>query len=51
MLELFVASALYRCGDCDGLGRAILTDYWDDWRGIFVRFSGYTLAQKQEGKP
>ncbi len=44
MVELFAASALYRCGDVDGLGRKILTDYLDDWRGIFVRFAGHTLA-------
>jgi hypothetical protein len=43
MVELFTASALYRCGDADGLGRKVLTEYLDDWRGIFVRFAGYTL--------
>jgi len=46
MVELFAASALYRCGDADGLGRKILTGYLDDWRGIFVRFAGYSLAEK-----
>lgn len=48
MIELFAASALYRCGDCEGLGRAILTRYLDDWRGIFVRYAGYTLGLKEE---
>jgi NADPH-dependent 2,4-dienoyl-CoA reductase/sulfur reductase-like enzyme len=43
MVELFAASALYRCGDADGLGRKILTEYLDDWRGVFVRFAGYAL--------
>jgi len=46
MLELFAASALYRCGDADGLGRKILTDYLDDWRGIFVRYAGNVLSEK-----
>jgi hypothetical protein len=46
MVELFAASALYRCGDQDGLGRKILTAYLDDWRGVFVRYAGYVLAEK-----
>ncbi|MFO7938099.1 MAG: FAD-dependent oxidoreductase, partial [Kiritimatiellia bacterium] len=45
MIELFAASALYRCGDVDGLGRSILTDYIDDWRGVFVRYAGYVLSE------
>ena len=44
MLELFAASALYRCGDVDGLGKKILVGYLEDWRGIFVRFAGHTLG-------
>jgi hypothetical protein len=47
MIELFAAAALYRCGDCDNLGRSILTQYLDDWRGIFVRYAGYTLGIKE----
>lgn len=47
MIELFAASALYRCGDYDNLGRSILTQYLDDWRGIFVRYAGYTLGVKE----
>jgi hypothetical protein len=50
MIELFAASALVRCGDEGGLGRRILTDYLDDWRGIFVRYAGFVLAGN-EGKP
>ncbi len=46
MIELFAASALYRCGDCEGLGRTILTQYLDDWRGIFVRYAGHVLGLK-----
>ncbi|MCX7046546.1 MAG: hypothetical protein NTX50_13805, partial [Candidatus Sumerlaeota bacterium] len=45
MIELFAASALYRCGDVEGLGRRILTTYLDDWRGIFVRYAGYVLEE------
>jgi hypothetical protein len=48
MVELFAASALYRCGDCENLGRTILAHYLDDWRGIFVRYAGYTLGLKDE---
>jgi hypothetical protein len=46
MIELFAASALYRCGDSEGLGRTVLTRYLDDWRGIFVRYAGHTLGLK-----
>ncbi len=46
MVELFAASALYRCGDVDGLGRRILTTYIDDWRGVFVRYAGYVLSEE-----
>jgi hypothetical protein len=45
MIELFAASALVRCGDSEGLGRKILTDYLDDWRGVFVRFAGHALEE------
>jgi len=45
MIELFAASALVRCGDSEGLGRKILTDYLDDWRGVFVRYAGYALEE------
>lgn len=44
-IELFAAGALVRCGDRDGLGRAILDAYLDDWRGIFVRYAGHVLAE------
>lgn len=45
MIELFSAAALYRCGDVDGVGRKILTDYLDDWRGVFVRYAGFVLQE------
>lgn len=44
-IELHAAGALVRCGDHKGLGRRILTDYLDDWRGIFVRYAGHVLAE------
>jgi len=47
MIELFAASALYQCGDHEKLGQSILTQYLDDWRGIFVRYAGYTLGLKE----
>lgn len=51
LIELFAASALYRCGDAEGLGKKILTAYLDDWRGIFVRYAGNVLAEKQGSLP
>ena len=48
LVELFAASALYRCGDYEGLGRTVLTRYLDDWRGVFVRYAGQTLGLKDE---
>lgn len=45
-IELHAAGALYRGGDRDGLGRKILTDYLDDWRGIFVRYAGHVLTEQ-----
>ncbi|MFA6633548.1 MAG: hypothetical protein WCU90_14695, partial [Kiritimatiellia bacterium] len=46
MVELFAAAALFRCGDSDGLARQILTEYLEDWRGVFVRYAGHTLDRK-----
>jgi len=46
MVELFAAAALFRCGDSDGLARQILTEYLDDWRGVFVRYAGHTLGAR-----
>ncbi len=47
-IELHAAGALVRCGDHDGLGRQILNDYLDDWRGIFVRYAGHILGETGE---
>lgn len=46
-VELQAAGALFRCGDHDGLGRAVLTEYLDDWRGIFVRYAGHLLRERE----
>ena len=44
-IELHAAGALVRCGDQGMLGKEILTDYLDDWRGIFVRYAGHVLNE------
>lgn len=41
--ELVLARALYRCGDCDGVGRAILTAYAHDLRGHLARHAKAVL--------
>ena len=46
-VELHAAGALVQCGDHNGLGRDILTDYLDDWRGIFVRYAGHLLREHE----
>jgi flavin-dependent dehydrogenase len=45
MREITLARALYRCGDHDGLGAAILREYQDDFRGLFARHARAVLAQ------
>ena len=42
--ELHLASALYRCGDEDGLGRSVLEEYAADYRGCFARHARGVLA-------
>jgi HEAT repeat protein len=46
--ELFVATALYRCGDLNGLGRSTLESYLNDWRGIFHRYAGHVLFAEED---
>jgi flavin-dependent dehydrogenase len=41
--ELFLARALYRCGDYEGLGRKILEDYTGDLRAHYARHAGGVL--------
>jgi hypothetical protein len=44
--ELVLARALYRCGDHDGIGRAILEAYTHDLRGHFSRHAKAVLASR-----
>jgi hypothetical protein len=48
--ELVLARALYRCGDCDGLGEEILRSYARDMRGHFARHARAVLS-RQIGRP
>lgn len=41
--ELYLARALYRCGDSEGIGEAILRRYADDIRTCYARFATNTL--------
>ncbi len=43
--EIVWARALYRCGDCDGLGERILEEYRNDIRGLFARHAAAVLEQ------
>ncbi|NLF40258.1 FAD-dependent oxidoreductase, partial [bacterium] len=42
--ELILASALYRCGDKDGVGRDALMAYTRDLRGAFAAYAARALA-------
>ena len=45
IVELLAASAIYKCGDIDNIGRNVLVDYRDnDWRGVLVRYAGFILS-------
>ncbi len=44
--EVSLARALYRCGDKDGLGKKILTQYSTDLRGYLARHAQAVLTQK-----
>jgi hypothetical protein len=43
--EIVLARALCRCGDHEGLGRAILEEYARDLRGLFARHAHAVLAR------
>ena len=43
--EIILARALYRCGDHDGVGQAILEEYRRDLRGLFARHAAAVLAK------
>lgn len=45
--EIVLARALYRCGDHEGQGEAILREYRSDWRGLFARHAADVLANVQ----
>ncbi len=42
--EICLARALYKCGDHEGLGRAILEEYRRDMRGLFARHACAVLG-------
>jgi hypothetical protein len=44
--ELILARALYRCGDCDGLGERILRQYASDLRAHYARHASEVLQRK-----
>jgi hypothetical protein len=43
--ELMLARALYRCGDCNGLGEEILRNYTQDLRGHLARHAKAVLEE------
>lgn len=45
--ELFIARALYRCGDQNGLGKKILSEYAHDLRGHIARHAQAVLDEKK----
>ncbi|MFW6336809.1 MAG: FAD-dependent oxidoreductase, partial [Phycisphaeraceae bacterium] len=51
--ELHLARALFRCGDHDGLGEAVLREYAQDFRGCFARHARAVLsgAPGREAEP
>ena len=44
--ELFLARALFRCGDQDGLARRILEEYSQDLRGHWARYAQSVLQER-----
>ena len=42
--ELLLARALYRCGDCQGVGEKILREYVEDLRGHLSRHAQAVLS-------
>ncbi len=45
LIEIGLARALYRLGDCDGLGKKILDDYSKDLRGYYSRHANEVLKK------
>ena len=48
--ELFLARALYRCGDKDGLGKKVLQEYTEDLHGHFARHADAVLKEGEGRK-
>jgi hypothetical protein len=46
--ELMLARALYRCGDCEGLGEKILKEYTHDLRGHLARHARAVLKEGED---
>ena len=44
--EIILARALYRCGDHNGLGKQILTQYSQDLRGLFAKHAKAVLEER-----
>lgn len=45
--ELFLARALYRCGDYKDIGKQILTEYANDLRGHYARHARHILNEQE----
>jgi len=48
--ELILARALYRCGDCEGLGERTLSQFEQDLRGHLARHAHYVLESGKRPK-
>lgn len=48
--EIVLARALYRCGDREGMGEAILREYLGDIRGLFARHARAVLDAGPNGE-
>ncbi len=48
--KLLLAGTLYRLGDHEGLGRAVLTAFTQDLRGNYARYARVALRQGNAGK-
>jgi hypothetical protein len=49
--ELIVAAMLYRCGDCEGRGEAILRRYAGDLHGHLAAYARHALAARPAQRP
>jgi len=46
--ELYLARALYRCGDFQGVGEKILRTYEKDLRGLFSKHAQSVLQERSK---